>query len=141
MGVLQMLLAAARADITALVHDTGEGGGEGSYDAAAGSCTVTFANTGVFSGSKATSTATSPYNWLTSGLPANAEIFFHQTSGTAVTGAALDTWLNCGTSRSLSLSWPGGAGSSTATIQVSIRDAISGNVKVSAESIVLNTHP
>jgi hypothetical protein len=141
MGIIQAQLAAGRAEISVLVHHTGEGGGEGSYDAAAGACGISFANTGVFTGSKSTSTATSPYNWLVSGLAADAEIFFHQVSGTAVTGATLDTWLVLSSTRALSLAWPGGAGSSSAVVQVSIRDRVSGTVKVSAVSIAMATHP
>lgn len=141
MGIMQAQLAGGRQEISVLVHNTAEGGTEGSYDAAAGTCAVTFASTGVFTGSKATSAATSPYNWLVSGLAADAEIFFHQVSGTAVTGATLDTWLVLSSSRSLNLAWPGGAGSSSASIQVSIRDRVTTTVKVSAVTIALSTHP
>lgn len=141
MGIMQAQLAGAHMEISALVHNTGEGGGEGSYDAAAGACGISFANTGVFTGSKVSSSGTTPYNWLVSGLAADAEIFFHQTSGTAVSGATLDTWLVLSSTRSLSLAWPGGVSSSNANIQVSIRDRITGTVKVSAVTVAMATHP
>jgi hypothetical protein len=138
-GSMQMLMAGGRTEITAIVHDTGEG--DGAYDAAAGTCTITFANTGVFTGSKAGGVATTPYNWLLGGLAADAEIFFHQVSGTAVTGATLDTWLALSSSRALNLAWPGGISTSAASIQVSIRDRVTLSVKISAETVTLATHP
>lgn len=141
MGILQSQLAGGHQDIVVLVHHTGEGGGEGAYDAAAGSCGITFANTGVFTGSKVTASGTTPYNWLISGVVGDAEIFFHQVSGSAVGGAALDTWLVLSTTRALTLTWPGGLSSSNAVIQVSIRDRVTGTVKVSAVSISMATHP
>lgn len=142
MGALQQLLLAGRGDVSVLVHNTSEGGSEGVYVAAAGSCSINFANTGQFTGTTSGGGAgTSPYNWLLSGLAADAEILIHQVSGTAVTGIALDTWLALGTSRGCSLAWPGGVSSSGATIQVSVRDRISGNVKVNAVTLVMNTHP
>ncbi len=138
------VLAAATTAIYRLdvvIHNTSEGGGEGAYSAAAGDCTVQYASTGIFTGStNGGSTATSPYNWLKTGLASTAEILFHQSGGTAVTGAALDTWLNLSTNRGVNLSWPGGAGSNGATLQVSVRDSF-GNTLVNAVTITLATHP
>jgi hypothetical protein len=139
MGILQMLLGGRR-EVVVLVHNTSEGGTEGSYDSAGIDCNASFANTGVFVGSKATSGATSPYNWLISGLAADAEIFVHQVAGAAVSGIALDTWLVLSTSRAITLAWPGGVGNS-ATVQVSIRDRVTGIVKVNAVTLALTTHP
>lgn len=141
MGAVQQMLLAGRGDVSVLVHNVAEGGGEGAYDFGAGSCSIQFANTGVFTGSKVSGSATTPYNWLISGLASDAEIFIHQVSGTAVTGIALDTWLALSASRGCSLAWPGGVSSSSATITVSIRDRISANVLVNAVTLVLNTHP
>jgi len=141
MGAAQQMLLAGRGDISVLVHNVTEGGGEGAYDSGAGPCSIQFANTGVFTGSKVSGSATTPYNWLVSGFVADAEIFIHQVSGTAVTGIALDTWLALSASRGCSLAWPGGVSSSSAQVNVSIRDRLSGNVKANALPLVLNTHP
>jgi len=138
----QQVLLAGRGDISAIVHDVGEGGGQGVYVSAGGDCTITFANTGQFTGSiGGGGTGSTPYAWLLAGFAADAEILIHQVSGNAVTGIALDTWLALGTTRGCVLAWPGGVSSSGASIQVSIRDRISGNVKCNAETLSLNTHP
>jgi hypothetical protein len=140
MSAQQQMLLAGRGDVSVLVHHTGEGGSEGAYVAAAGSAFIQFANTGQFTGSGSAG-ATTPYTWLLAGLAADAEILIHQVSGTAVTGIALDTWLALGTTRGCSLAWPGGVSSSSASIQVSMRDRISGNLKVNAVTLALATHP
>jgi hypothetical protein len=138
-GIQQMLLGGVP-QLSVLVHNTGEGGGQGVYTKAAGDSSIQFGNTGTFTAS-APGSGTPSYAWLLAGLPSQAEILIHQVSGTAVTGITLDTYLNLSTSRGCNLAWPGGAGSSTASLQISIRNAATLTVLVSAVAVTLNTNP
>jgi hypothetical protein len=138
MGMQQMLLGGRGAPVV-MVHHTGEGGSEGAYSTDGGEDrTLGWVNDGTFNANSGP--GTTPYTWLIAGAPADVEIYVHQVSGTAVAGT-LDTWLSLSSTRNYLLAWPGGGGSSAASLEVSMRDALTGVVLVNAVVIAMNTHP
>lgn len=140
-GVLQMMLGGRTAP-SVLVHNTGEGGSEGAYTTdGSENRTISFNTSGQFQANSGPGNAS--YAWLLAGSSSQVDIFFHQTGGDTfnVGSSALDTWLNLGTTRGMILDWPGGVGTSTATVQVSMRDAVTLITLVSAVTIQMSTHP
>lgn len=85
------------------------------------SASVTFNSNGVATGGPTTVTGPTTYNWLINGNAADFEIYCRVNSG-SVTGAAVNKWLNLGTTRKWQAIFP----SSSARVTITIRHAASG---------------
>lgn len=122
-------------EITATINNTF------GYVRAGGNINLTWSNAGVFSSNDNAGGGVTPYNWLTAGAAADAQIFFHQLTGNPMTGVVLDTWLDLSTTRTISQTWPGGVSSSAYTLQVSIRDKNTLNVVAGPTTLSGGTSP
>lgn len=88
----------------------------------------TFAAAGTVSGSATGSAANNTsYTWKVAGEAADFEIRVEQTSGTALTGGTLDSWLSLSSDRTWSL-FRFSDGTTNAVLSVQIRNALTQEV-------------
>lgn len=109
-----------------------------SYSRSQNTASFSFLSTGEFQATNGAAISTQ-YNWLLGGAASSVDLRVTPTSGsfsTGITGA----WINLGTTRTFTRTWPGGMASESVTATVELRNASTAVVLASA-TITLVTTP